>query len=115
MAFTLEELTNIMKGTPITDPATFIEKIDASIKFYADRLKTGTDNINTYPNYVTYAPTADQVNEFCNRALDTMMMSTRMRCGVCSDPGIEVADINSTDAAINAAVQSRICAYCAKM
>lgn len=115
MAFTLQQRVNVSKGATITDAVLFTEKIDAAIKMYAGQLKKGDLVASSLPLYSTFNPSASQINEWCNKALDSDSMSVRMTPSVISDPDMETNGINSTDSVINAAVQWNIAAYAAKL
>lgn len=115
MAFTLQQRVNVSKGATITDAVLFTEKIDAAIKMYAGQLKKGDLVASSLPSYSTFNPSASQINEWCNRALDGTGMSNRMIPSVISDPAMETNGISSTDSVITTAVLWNIAAYASKI
>jgi hypothetical protein len=115
VAFTLQQTANILKGTNLNQSVSFNEKIDASLKLFAGKIKKGDLIVSTLPQYTQFNPSDSQINEWCNRILDSSAMASRMMPSIISDPGLESDDINSSDLVINAACQWNIIAYSAKL
>ena len=115
MALTFQEKYNLALGLPLTDPVTLPQQIEACVKDYGAKIKTGVSDYTLFPNYAAFSPTASQINEWCDRALDSVSMTIRMIPAIIADPAIEAAGLGATPAEIDAAVQSCICAFAAKL
>lgn len=109
MALTLQQRANLVKGTPLTDEVTFIEKVTQQLR------KTAQDMLNgglliTHACFTGHPVTQMQANEWALRALRGSM--DQMMIPMVLDAAIIPADPNeATDAQIKVATQNSLWPY----
>jgi hypothetical protein len=106
MALTLQQRVNLVKGAPLTDAVTFIEKCQQQIRRSAQDILHG-DLLITNSVFTGHIITQNQANEWALRALRGNMDQI-MTPMIMDSPRIPADPANTTDAQFILAVNENL-------